>query len=70
MHNTLSNPQIGCFAADILWQLASLPCLGISCATVNIDKRDLRQYTVLSHIITRQVRNNGYHSQFTASLSP
>ena len=29
-HYTLSNPQIRCVAADILWQPSSLPCLGIS----------------------------------------
>ena len=30
IHYTLSNPQIRCVAADILWQPSSLPCLGIS----------------------------------------
>ena len=30
IHYTLSNPQIRCIAADILWQPSSLPCLGIS----------------------------------------
>ena len=30
IHSTLSNPQIRCAAADILWQPSSLPCLGIS----------------------------------------
>ena len=28
IHYTLSNPQIRCVAADILWQPSSLPCLG------------------------------------------
>ena len=27
---TLSNPQIRCVAADILWPPSSLPCAGIS----------------------------------------
>ena len=30
IHYALSNPQIRCVAADILWQPSSLPCLGIS----------------------------------------
>ena len=30
IHYMPSNPQIRCIAADILWQLSSLPCLGNS----------------------------------------
>ena len=39
IHYTLSNPQIRCVAANILWQPSSLPCLGIV-STMGLQQGD------------------------------
>ncbi len=45
IHYTLSNPQIRCVAAHILWQPSSLPCLVIF-STMSMKDLSIETYIV------------------------